>query len=162
MRLSAVASFPDLPQLQSPQKHICISFPMPVTKRYPLSFLENSNCQHSKCMLLQPWLLGQKDILTTFSWSIKYTQIVLVWNTERTWISALLNIGYTITCFNDPYTIAIAVFQAAFGQGIGPVFLSNVRCTGAESSLLSCSHSGIGVSYCSHYEDAGVVCPPRK
>ena len=55
------------------------------------------------------------------------------------------------------HTIAIAVSRAAFGQGTGPVLLSGVRCTGNESSLLSCSH---GVAYCSHSYDAGVVCPP--
>ena len=55
------------------------------------------------------------------------------------------------------HTIAIAVFDAAFGQGTGPVLLSGVRCTGTESSLLSCSHR---VAYCSHCSDAGVVCPP--
>ena len=57
------------------------------------------------------------------------------------------------------HTIAIAVFDAAFGQGSGPVLLSGVRCSGTESSLLSCSH---GVAYCSHSSDAGVVCPPCK
>ena len=55
---------------------------------------------------------------------------------------------------------AIATFQAAFGQGNGPVFLSNVQCTGNESSLLSCSHQGIGVTSCDHSYDAGAVCPP--
>jgi len=55
-------------------------------------------------------------------------------------------------------TIAIAVSRVTFGQGTGPVFLSNVGCTGTESSLLSCSP--IGVTYCSHSQDAGVVCPP--
>ena len=54
------------------------------------------------------------------------------------------------------HTIAIAVFNAAFGQGSGPVLLGNVGCSGNEYSLLSCSHV---VTYCSHSSDAGVVCP---
>ena len=57
------------------------------------------------------------------------------------------------------YSIAIGVYQAGFGQGTGPVFLNNLRCTGRESSLLSCGHRAAS---CSHIEDAGVVCPPCK
>ena len=61
------------------------------------------------------------------------------------------------------FSIAFAVHPAAFGQGTGPVFLDYVRCTGNESSLLSCSHQGIiGVVYCSHSYDFGVVCPPGE
>ena len=60
------------------------------------------------------------------------------------------------------YTIAIAVNQAAFGQGTGPVLLSNVRCSGTESSLLSCSHDETYLYRCLHDNDAGVVCPPCK
>ena len=56
----------------------------------------------------------------------------------------------------------VAAFYAAFGQGTGPVYLNSMGCTGTESSLLSCSHSGIGVAYCSHSSDAGVVCPSCK
>ena len=48
-----------------------------------------------------------------------------------------------------------------------------VRCTGTESSLLNCSHNEIDdyyydydyyliYHYCSHYSDAGVVCPSCK
>ena len=59
-------------------------------------------------------------------------------------------------------TAAIAVTGAAFGQGTGPIYLHSVGCTGTESSLLSCSHIGIGVTYCGHYYDAGVVCPSCK
>ena len=59
------------------------------------------------------------------------------------------------------FIAAIALTWAAFGRGTGPVYLNNVRCTGTESSLLSCSHREIGVTYCSHSRDAGVVCPSR-
>ena len=66
-------------------------------------------------------------------------------------------------CMFIPLNLAIAVFQAAFGPGFGPVFLTNVRCTGIEPSLLSCSHIGIGGRlYCSHSSGAGVVCPSSK
>ena len=49
-----------------------------------------------------------------------------------------------------------------FGQGTGQIFLDNVGCSGTEFSLLSCSHRGVGVHSCGHYEDAGVICPSCK
>ena len=58
------------------------------------------------------------------------------------------------------YTLAVAVYRAAFGQGSGPVFLDAVRCTGEDASLLSCRHGEIGRVSCSHSRDAGVLCPP--
>ena len=60
------------------------------------------------------------------------------------------------------FTVAIAMSRAAFGQGTGQILLDNVGCGGYEFSLLSCSHRGIGVNYCGHHEDAGVVCQPCK
>lgn len=49
--------------------------------------------------------------------------------------------------------------KAKYGQGQGPVWLSNVQCSGGESSLLSCPHSGWGnVGSCTHGNDAGVKC----
>ncbi|XP_042559415.1 deleted in malignant brain tumors 1 protein-like [Clupea harengus] len=47
---------------------------------------------------------------------------------------------------------------AYFGRGSGKIWLDNVGCTGAESSITQCSHRGFGNHNCAHYEDAGVVC----
>jgi len=47
---------------------------------------------------------------------------------------------------------------ARYGRGSGPIWL-DANCQGGESSLLSCpSYGGFGISYCSHNEDASVVC----
>ena len=49
---------------------------------------------------------------------------------------------------------------AAFGQRTDQIWLYNVHCEGDEISILDCSHSGWGVHYCWHFNDAGVVCRP--
>ena len=48
--------------------------------------------------------------------------------------------------------------RAYFGRGSGPIYYDNVGCRGSETRLADCSHRGIGRHYCSHSEDAGVVC----
>lgn len=42
--------------------------------------------------------------------------------------------------------------------GSGPIWLDDVVCTGSESSLTECVHSGWLVHNCDHLEDAGVWC----
>ena len=50
----------------------------------------------------------------------------------------------------------MAFVRAAFGQGSGEIFLSDVACSGSETKLSECtSRDG---SRCSHSEDAGVRC----
>ncbi|XP_035769224.1 deleted in malignant brain tumors 1 protein-like, partial [Neolamprologus brichardi] len=48
--------------------------------------------------------------------------------------------------------------NARFGQGTGPIWMGNIACTGRESKLSECRHSGFGSHDCSHSEDAGVIC----
>ena len=64
--------------------------------------------------------------------------------------------------------VATTAHHAAFGRGTGPILLNLVGCTGTESSLLNCSHSGIDYYfyrfpfYYFDCNDVGVVCPSCK
>uniref|UniRef100_A0A8C0DGK1 Soluble scavenger receptor cysteine-rich domain-containing protein SSC5D n=1 Tax=Balaenoptera musculus TaxID=9771 RepID=A0A8C0DGK1_BALMU len=48
--------------------------------------------------------------------------------------------------------------NARYGQGSGPIILDDVGCSGHESYLWSCPHSGWNTHNCGHSEDASVVC----
>ena len=51
-----------------------------------------------------------------------------------------------------------ATKSAAFGNGTGEIRLTNVRCTGKESSLRDCARYRWGAHLCGHDRYAGVVC----
>ncbi|XP_049757157.1 soluble scavenger receptor cysteine-rich domain-containing protein SSC5D [Elephas maximus indicus] len=51
---------------------------------------------------------------------------------------------------------------AFFGEGAGPVWLSELACRGSEGRLGLCPHRGWKAHICSHEEDAGVVCAGQR
>ena len=53
---------------------------------------------------------------------------------------------------------SIPITFSDFGAGEGLILLSSLRCTGDEATIFDCRHMGLGFHYCSHDEDAGVVC----
>ncbi|XP_048244989.1 deleted in malignant brain tumors 1 protein-like isoform X2 [Haliotis rufescens] len=53
---------------------------------------------------------------------------------------------------------SVAVSQAAYGPGTGPVWLGDLQCRGTETNLNQCGHRGWGRSNCRHNEDASVMC----
>ena len=66
-----------------------------------------------------------------------------------------------IICRMLGYTgAAIALSNSHFGKGSGPIWLTNVGCTGQEDNIGLCFHSGWGACQdnCNHKHDAGVVC----
>ncbi|CAI5685656.1 unnamed protein product, partial [Oreochromis niloticus] len=48
--------------------------------------------------------------------------------------------------------------SAHFGAGTGKIWLDHVTCSGNESSLTECQHSGFGSNTCKHGQDAAVIC----
>jgi len=63
-------------------------------------------------------------------------------------------------CYLPFYSCAgVTVYSSSqFGQGTGPIFFTDVGCTGSESSLLMCSRNVFGVTSCTHSRDVGLKC----
>ena len=63
-----------------------------------------------------------------------------------------------VVCGMLGYEDGIALGSARFGEGVGDIFMDDVRCRGDEVSLWDCSGRPWGNHNCEHHEDAGVRC----
>lgn len=52
----------------------------------------------------------------------------------------------------------LAVDSAYYGEGVGPIILDDVSCSGYEQRLDQCLSNGLYFHNCVHGEDAGVQC----
>ena len=62
----------------------------------------------------------------------------------------------TVVCRQLGWTVAVAL--SSYGEGSGPIWYDNVRCSGSEANITQCAHDGLGVHNCDHRPDAGVLC----
>ena len=51
-----------------------------------------------------------------------------------------------------------ALSNAAYGPGVGHIWLDDVNCQGTEYFIYQCIHPGFGINNCIHTEDASVIC----
>ncbi|XP_056151205.1 lysyl oxidase homolog 3B isoform X2 [Lampris incognitus] len=51
-----------------------------------------------------------------------------------------------------------ALTGARMGQGMGPIYMNEVKCLGHERSIWNCPYKNITAEDCKHMEDAGVRC----
>ncbi|XP_060081090.1 scavenger receptor cysteine-rich type 1 protein M160-like [Ylistrum balloti] len=63
-----------------------------------------------------------------------------------------------VVCRMLGYSHGSAYKYSVFGEGSGLIWMSDVGCTGSESSIFDCPFPGWGKSTCTHKDDAGVVC----
>ena len=59
------------------------------------------------------------------------------------------------------YNTGITVYRTAatlFGQGSGPIFFTNVHCSGTEMNLLECPRTTFVGTACTHSRDVGLRC----
>ena len=75
-------------------------------------------------------------------------------------VSCLFNIR-AMTSLSNLFTDATAS-GGMFGQGTGPIHLTELRCTGSEDNLLNCPGADTPVVTCNHQNDAGVVCNTER
>ena len=85
--------------------------------------------------------------------SINIKKIVKAWRSKH----AMFNILHVYYSNLHIFIDSTAYSSAHFGQGIIPILMTNIGCSGSESRLVDCTYSS-STGGCKHYEDAGVRC----
>ena len=64
-----------------------------------------------------------------------------------------------VICGGFGFDFGLAKRQAYFGEGVGHIFMDDLRCTrGQNGSVFECPYNGWGRNNCGHNQDAGVIC----
>ena len=91
---------------------------------------------------------------------------MLVWSADSWATPAQVWIGYTIRDTTHSDTVCLlsgAQVDVFFGTGVGPIYLSDVQCTGMETNILNCSHGNqLGITTCDHAQDASIRCEGKR
>ena len=79
---------------------------------------------------------------------------------EATSIHSFLSLSNTVLCVSTAAS-AIAIAGGRYGLGAGSINLAGLICFGDEQALANCSSfpSFFSLFFCSHFSDAGVLCP---
>ena len=64
----------------------------------------------------------------------------------------------TTTIFSLLSRASLVALWAEFGQGTGPVWLDELKCTSTHQGLHGCTHRGWGKHNCTHRNDVGLEC----
>ena len=79
---------------------------------------------------------------------------LIVWQLIVSCTSWLNQYPHPIRSFEYMYTVLFC----RFGSTTRPIWLDNVRCSGTESRLTSCSRNSYGSHNCVHSEDVAIDC----
>ena len=85
-----------------------------------------------------------------------------IWGAVSTWHDSWNRFKKmaTVVCRQLGYQAGTTGHNLVFGKVNGPVWITNLRCSGSEADLMSCSHDGIGnnTKLKRRSNDASVIC----
>ena len=68
-------------------------------------------------------------------------------------MTAKMHLQYT--CWHN---LGSQAMYRQYTEGVWPIHINDLNCTGSEKSVWECPHNGIEGYSCYHYQDASVMC----
>ena len=63
-----------------------------------------------------------------------------------------------VSIWDSPESNKFLKTSERFGEGVGPIWMSNLHCTGEEYGPFHCIQNEMGNHDCHHGQDVGVTC----